>query len=48
MLLKANMEITLADASIMDECLNLHIRSFIYIQNKNKVVDLAPEIQKNG
>lgn len=46
MLLKANMEITLVDASLMDECFNLHIRSLVYIQNKDKAVDLAPEYQK--
>lgn len=46
MLLKANMEITLGNASLMDECLNLHIRSLVYIQNKDKIVDLASEFQK--
>ena len=46
MLLKANMEITLGNASLMDECLNLHIRSLVYIQNRDKTVDLAPEFQK--
>ena len=45
-LLKANMAITLADASLMDECINLHIRSSVYIQNKNRVADLAPKSQK--